>query len=111
MKQKVLLMLLTLIAIFVFGCGKKASHEAVNNPADDVTCAITDNEAVCDDGNVYIVPEDVDVTPSIDSDVDVDIIIIVTVPASEDDPEAICEKDNRNGRKCRKRKKKHGGKK
>lgn len=90
--------LLSIFAILLPACGKK--DEASFTTAGEQTCSISENVMICPDGSEYLLPDDVTI--------DIDLVYVDTVPADEDDPEALCEKDNRNGLKCKKIK---GGKK
>ncbi len=76
-----------IICLLVSGCGKSGSTEA---PTEELTCTIVGNTMMCPDGTEYVLPEPVQ-----------EPIDVVTEPAVEEDEEAVCERDNRNGRKCR----------
>lgn len=99
------------LLLFLGGCGKKAGY----TNSDVQTCVIEGNVMSCPDGIDYILPEPEDHDHDDDTTIvvvepNIDITIVVdTVPASEDDIDAACEKDNRNGIKCRKVKKEEQG--
>lgn len=100
--KKIVIILAT---IFVTACGKKnASFTEVNAPQ---PCTIVEDTMLCPDGTEYVLPdpEDYPVVNLPPITVEEEIIVVITVPADEEEPVAICEKDNRNGKKCRKVKK------
>lgn len=81
MKNKILFILCLLLA----ACG--TSNGVL---PDTQTCTIFEYVMMCPDGTEYELPEPVD-----------EPVDVVTEPTTEEDPDALCEKDNRNNRKCR----------
>lgn len=81
------------VLLIVVACGRMQSQPDAGDP-----CVVTDIDVNCEDNDYEPIPEDTE-----EGDV-----IITTPPMDEDDiednpdNEIICEKDNRNKRKCRK---------
>lgn len=82
-----------LIGLLLTGCGKDSHTEITET----ITCVVQNRTMVCSDGINYELPDDEE---SVEEPTQVEV-----EPTPEKNPEAICEKNNRNKRKCVKVKK------
>lgn len=105
MSKKTIILFIT--ALLLGACGKK-NNASFTDVGGDQTCTIVDNIMTCPDGTEYVLPTPEDVTPVVVVEPDLDITVVVeTEPSSPEEPDALCERNNRHKRKCRKIKKRY----
>lgn len=92
MPSRKMIMLVSLAAMFLIGCNN-ARFMYVNEPDTPQLCTVVEQGLLCSDGQVYVIPPHVDCEEG---------EVVETEPTDETDPDAICEKDNRNKKKCKK---------